>query len=121
VLDESGHPIVLDPENVERVGIRPTGEIYLGRTRVAALQVVGFADPQQLQKVGRNLFDAGSATPVRAEARVMQGVYETSGVDPVKTMVEMIAVGRAYEMNANLIQMQARILQRAVTDMPRLA
>jgi hypothetical protein len=36
-------------------------------------------------------------------------------------MVEMLMVGKAYEMNANMLQMQARSVQRAATEMIRMA
>jgi flagellar basal body rod protein FlgG len=59
--------------------------------------------------------------PLEANVRVLQGAYEGSGVDPVRTMVEMLLVNKAYEMNANMLQMQARSLQRAATEMIRMA
>jgi flagellar basal-body rod protein FlgF len=120
VLDEADAPITVDPDHPGKVSIDETGQVCQGRDVVGRLRLVDFDDPQQLRKVGGNLIDASSAQPKTAPVRVAAGAYEQSGADPVSTMMDMILVDRAYEMNANLLQMQARTLQRAVTDMMRI-
>jgi flagellar basal-body rod protein FlgF len=69
-------------------------------------------------KQGYNLF-AGTAGG-RDTGTVRQGELEDSGVDPVRTMVDMIASLRAYESGQKAIQSIDETLQRESTEVGNL-
>lgn len=77
----------------------------LGRLRVVDVQF-----PRYLKKQGNDLFvdtkESGQASIVAGADRpkVRQGFLETSNVNPVTAMVDMIEVNRAYEANQKVIQ-----------------
>ncbi|MEI7942942.1 MAG: flagellar basal body rod C-terminal domain-containing protein [Candidatus Riflemargulisbacteria bacterium] len=51
------------------------------------------------------------------QVQVKQGYLETSNVNVVKEMVEMITAYRAYEASAKAIQSQDQTLGKAVNDL----
>jgi len=122
VLGADGQPIVLEPGSTEPIHIDETGQVRQGRQGAGQLALVDFADHQQLQKVGGNVYaaDAG-AQRVEAHGLIKQSAYEASGVEPITTLVEMIETTRAYEANARLISLQDESLGRAVSELGRVA
>jgi flagellar basal body rod protein FlgG len=121
MLDAEGQPMVLDRAAAEPVRIDSTGQVRQGDRLVGRLGLVDFADQRRLEKVGENLYAAEGVRPVEAQGRVRQFAYEASGVDPVTSLVEMIAATRVYEANARLISLQDESLGRAVTELGRIA
>jgi flagellar basal-body rod protein FlgF len=120
VLDGQGLPITLDPLSTASIKIDSQGMVRQGDTTVGQIGLVDFADRRQLEKVGQNLFDAGKAQPVEAKGGVAQFAIEGSGVDPTRTLVEMIAASREYEANARMVTMQDETLSRIVNEVGRL-
>ena len=120
VVDEQGQSIALDPLSKAGVRIDASGVVRQGENVAGRLAVADFTERNKLQKLGRNLFAADGATPTPADGQIKQNCYESSGVDPVSTLVEMIAAARAYEINARMISMQDETLGWAVNDVGRL-
>lgn len=69
-------------------------------------------------KQGENLF-TGTASG-RAEGSARQGVLEVSGVNPVRTMVEMIGSLRTFQSGQQAIQAIEQTLQAASTQVGSL-
>lgn len=120
VVDDRGRPITIDESDLSKVKINSRGQVYQGDALAGQLAFVDFADKQQLKKKGDNLFDAEGQKPTKADGSVTQYAYETSGVDPVASLVEMIESTRIYEMNANILTMQDESLGRAVSEVGRI-
>jgi flagellar basal-body rod protein FlgG len=92
-------------------------------TQIGSIQVANFVNPAGLESLGENLYaETGSSgtaqagTPGTNGAGVlMQGYVETSNVNVVEEMVNMIQTQRAYEINSKAIttsdQMLAKIYQ----------
>jgi len=73
------------------------------------LQIVGFAQPQLLQKDGGSTFTAPAAAaagPAPQGARVVQGSIEKSNVRGVYEMTRMIEITRSYSDIAGVLQQQ---------------
>jgi flagellar basal-body rod protein FlgG len=74
------------------------------------LKIVDFDVPRHLQKQGSSLYRetyaSGPATIMDAgfRPRVIQGFTEAANVEPVREMVQMIEINRAYEANQKVIQ-----------------
>ena len=87
--------------------------------QVGTLQTVSFVNPAGLQPIGENLFleSAASGAPQAgnpdADGRglLMQAALETSNVNVVEEMVDMIETQRAYEMNSKAISATDQMLQ----------
>ena len=92
-------------------------------TQIGTLQVTTFVNPAGLESKGENLYvETGSSgspntnTPgTNGAGVVMQGYVETSNVNVVEEMVNMIQTQRAYEINSKAIttsdQMLAKLSQ----------
>lgn len=98
------------------VEVRENGEVYAGGLYVDTLVVVDFPE-ESLSKVGNNLFaPADGTTPETAEGRVLQGNLETSNVNIVKAMVDLISATRAYEASQKILIAQDSTLGMAVSE-----
>ena len=85
------------------------------------IQLSRFANPGGLRSLGGNLYEetAGSGTAETgnpAEAgfgAIQQGFLETSNVNIVEEMVNMIQAQRAYEINSKSIQASDEMMEKA--------
>ncbi|OFW99780.1 MAG: flagellar basal-body rod protein FlgF [Alphaproteobacteria bacterium RIFCSPHIGHO2_12_FULL_63_12] len=118
VLDAGGSPVLIDPE-AGPVLSTPDGKLQQNATPIAQLGVYKFDDLRQLRKSGDNLF-AASDEPVAAVApRVRQGFFESSNVNPVAAMTDMIEVMRAYEQAARLTETANDLERQAIETLGR--
>lgn len=81
------------------VRVLPGGEIYAGERYVDTLRTVAFEDAKALQKLGDNLFvhDGPPENRVPAKGHVTQGALESSNVNPMRNLTNMIVAHRTYE------------------------
>lgn len=87
------------------------------------LRVVDFPQPGRLQPRGDGLLvaaaDAEPADVPLGETAVLQGYLEDSNVDPVQTLVDMIAAQRAFEIEAKVLQANDELLGKSVNQLGR--
>lgn len=89
-------------------------------TTIGSLQLATFVNPAGLQSLGENLYaeTAASGTPSsnapgsNGAGLLNQGYVETSNVNVVEELVNMIQTQRAYEINSKAIQTSDQMLQR---------
>ena len=87
---------------------------------VGTLQLANFINPPGLEARGQNLFveTAASGTPTantpgsNGLGTLQQGFIETSNVNVVSELVNMIQTQRAYEMNSKSIQTADQMLSK---------
>ena len=87
---------------------------------VGQIQVAGFVNPAGLEPKGQNLFaeTAASGAPntgvpgLNGLGTVQQGFVETSNVNVVEELVQMIQTQRAYELNSKAISTSDQMLQK---------
>ncbi|GHU60190.1 flagellar basal body rod protein FlgG [Spirochaetia bacterium] len=90
------------------------------------LKLVDFDLDRYLQKQGSSLYRAtdisGEAVVMEAGSRprVVQGFTEASNVDPVREMVQMIEVNRAYEANQKAVQTSDSMLGTLINQVSRV-
>lgn len=113
VLDSGGSPILVDPEAGPLLAT-PDGELQQDATPIAQLGLFRFDDLRQLRKAGDNLFAASEEPAAEAAPRVRQGFIETSNVNPVAAMTDMIEIMRAYEQASLLTETASELERRAV-------
>ena len=121
VLDEGGGEIVIDAEKGE-VSIGPDGSMSQGEERVGKVGMFTFANPGALEKSGDNLFrNASNLTPQPAtDARLRQGMLESSNVKPVLEITRMVEVSRAYEQTTRMMDSEFDLSRRAVERLGRV-
>lgn len=128
VVTADGYPIspsITIPPNAQAVTIGKDGTVSItmpgqaAPTSVGTLQLAEFINPAGLQPTGDNLYveTASSGSPqigqpgVNGMGTLQQGALETSNVNVVEALVDMIQTQRAYEMNSKAISTTDSMLQ----------
>ncbi|WP_334021398.1 flagellar basal-body rod protein FlgG [Alteromonas sp. S015] len=128
IVNSNGLPLsqfIALPENTTSVTIGRDGTVSAVVAGQAQLEEVGqiltvtFVNPAGLEALGGNLFreTASSGEPLEgipgedARGELRQNTLEGSNVSVVDEMVNMIAVQRAYEMNARVVSAADEMLQ----------
>jgi flagellar basal-body rod protein FlgF len=110
-------PRIRIPLNARDVTIGSDGTVRADGENIARIRVVNFADPATLGKEGESRFFA-SAPPVAAPVTttVVQGALETSNVNAVAGLNEVISISRLFESLERVIQTFSQIDSRTARD-----
>ncbi len=124
-------PAVTIPTGAQSVTIGADGTISVQLAGQSAPQTVGtlqladFINPAGLQDIGGNLAveSASSGSPVTGNAglngmgTLLQGSVESSNVNVVEELVNMIETQQAYEMNSRAVETTDQMLTYATQNM----
>ncbi len=106
------------PDDATSITINQSGEVLIktdGQTaeaNVGQLEIANFANEAGLEAVGDNLFmeTAASGQPITGAPNtqgfgsISQGFLESSNINSVSEITELVSAQRAYEMNSKVIQ-----------------
>jgi flagellar basal-body rod protein FlgF len=122
VADEGGGEITIDPAKPGEVSISPDGVVSQGSERIGKIGVFTFGSLSALEKSGDNLFqNASNQQPATAtDAKVRQGMLESSNVNPIVQITRMIEVNRAYEQVTQMMSAEADLSRNSVARLGRL-
>jgi flagellar basal-body rod protein FlgG len=120
-------PQITIPQDAIAVDIAQDGTVTVTQpgnvtTQQGPIQLTNFINPTGLQSVGDNLYleTVASGTPntsnpgLNGLGTLQQGFVETSNVNVVEELINMIQAQRAYEINSRSIQASDQMLQRLV-------
>jgi flagellar basal-body rod protein FlgF len=99
------------------------GDIYQNGQNLGKLSLVEFEDNEHLKKMGNALYintDASVPQIVNGNTSVHQGFTETSNVNIVKEMTDMIQATRNFESNQRVIKAYDEMDSKLVNDVPKL-
>lgn len=115
VMSDSGSPIVLLP-GAGAVSINQNGTIFQGGTALGKLSVQKFSNTAALIPTTGDMFKAGPGAGMEAveEPDLMQGYIEQSNVQPLREMVDLVLISRAYEANQKMITSIDQQMQKAL-------
>ena len=117
-------PEITIPDDATEVYINNSGEVWVKQdgetdeTNVGQLELATFVNEAGLEAMGQNLFleTQASGAPivdnpdVEGFGSLLQGYLETSNVNPVSEITELVSAQRAYEMNSKIIQTSDQML-----------
>jgi flagellar basal-body rod protein FlgG len=120
-------PRVTVPTTATAITINASGQVLAtisGQTNqqtLGQLQLASFVNPGGLNSIGDNLLQEtqASGTPITGNPEtaqfgsIVQGSLETSNVDVVEEITDLITAQRAYEMNSRVINTADQMLQTA--------
>jgi len=123
-------PGITVPEDAVSITVNESGEVYvdidgqIAPTLVGQLELANFANEAGLDAIGQNLLletaasgAATVATPGSAGfGLIIQGALETSNVNVVSEITNLITAQRAYEMNSKVIESSDEMM-RTVTQL----
>lgn len=129
VVNANGFPMqpaITIPPNATNIAIAADGTVTVRQTgqvdpvQVGQIQLATFINPVGLESIGQNLYleTAASGTPstnapgTNGAGVLNQAYVETSNVNVVEELVNMIQAQRAYELNSKAIQVSDQMLQR---------
>lgn len=113
VLGEGGE-ITIDGADIK---IESDGTIYVDKKFVDKIRVVTFEDKSILKNYGRSLYvksDERAQEKTPENYTVKQGCYESSNVDVIKEMVEMLSTLRAYESYTKVDQFFNEMMSKLI-------
>ncbi len=123
VLGPDDQPIRVSGDGPVRIDA--SGNLIQDGQPVARLQITAVADTDHLIKLGQNLlgFKGGrdGRVPAGASAIVHPGAIESSGVDPIKALMQVIEATKAVTANGNMIRYHDLVMDRAVNVLGRVA
>lgn len=118
-------PQITVPSDALKITIASDGTVTITEpnnvsTTQGPIQLNNFINPAGLQAIGNNLYleTVSSGTPNTSNpgsnglGTLNQGFVETSNVNAVEEMVNMIQAQRAYELNSKAVQASDQMLQR---------
>lgn len=128
IIDSNGNPLqpeIVIPAESTGINISDNGEVSVitglnnSPQVVGQIELVNFANPAGLKPLGKNLFmpTVASGVPIQSApgtagmGYLAQGQLESSNVNIVDEMVNMITAQRAYETNSKVIQAADQMLQ----------
>ena len=100
------------------------GNISVDGSQVGTLKVVSVSQPGSLQKMGNTLFALGGSGTAEEKAeglKIRQGYIETSNVNGISVMTEMIDVARGYESYQKVMGFLNDATKKSINDVGRLA
>lgn len=112
------------PQGAESISINASGEVFVkiqGQVdpqNVGQFQLATFLNEAGLDAIGNNLFleTPASGTPIVGTpgedgvGTLLQGFLESSNVNPITELTNLIRAQRAYEMNSKVISKQDEML-----------
>lgn len=128
VVTPAGHvvePGITVPQGAQSIAIGSDGTVTAqlsggsAPVQIGTFQLVDFVNPEGLEPMGENLYlesaSSGTATTgtpgLSGMGTIMQGALETSNVNVVEELVNMIETQRAYEMNSKAISTSDQMMQ----------
>ena len=119
VLDNNDEPIAIDKTKTLEItdlgNVRQDGEI------VAKLGVSRVDELTSLRKQGQNLFAFQDDPRQQIESPDLKAGYvESSTVDPIMAMMNMMSAAKAVNSNARMIQYHDTLMNRAVNTLGRV-
>lgn len=133
LVTASGYPLqpaITIPDSAQSVTIGNDGTVSVrlagqsSPTQVGNLQLTDFINTAGLQPMGENLYleSAASGSPqtgtpgVSGLGTLVQGSLETSNVNVVQELVDMIETQRAYEMNSKAVEASDGMLRFIINN-----
>ena len=115
VMNSGGDPFVLLP-GAGTVLVNQDGTVFQGALSLGKLSIQKFANTAALRPNSGGLFTPGEGAGMEAveEPELMQGYLEQSNVQPLREMVDLIIISRAYEANQKMITTIDQQMQKAL-------
>ena len=110
--------------NGSEININQVGDVIVNNEFVDRLQVVDFAKPYELTKMGNSMFiptDPNAIPQQVPNIRVKSGTLEMSNVSVVSEMVNLITVQRAYQANQRVIKFHDSAIGRAIENLGKVS
>ncbi len=109
---------IMLPAEAASVTIASDGTVAADGQEVGRIRVVRFESPDGIRKVGASFFEAlAGAVPIETEeTQIVQGHLESSNVNAVAGMNELVSISRSFEAFQKVIQAFRQLDERTARD-----
>jgi flagellar basal-body rod protein FlgF len=114
VLDKSGNEITVPAGQMQVDG---GGKISVAGQEIAQVGVWELEPNSKFEKIGDNLYRATGGTTVMDNSPIAASSLEGSNVNTVDAMLDMIKIGRLFELSQKSIQSQDDLMQRLISSL----
>ena len=119
LLGSSGPVEVLGQNGVPgEVRITEKGEVMVDGDIINKILITDFQDKHDLEKIGNNLFKSNEGVTGEAieSTGIVQGFLETSNINPVSEMVNLIDMHRQFEATQKVMRTFDQIAEDAINE-----
>jgi len=111
-------PLIIPAKDIAELRFNQNGEIQIEEEVLDQIRIEILPDPSSLGKIGKNTFQLSpEVQTTRATAvRIKQKYLETSNVDIISEMVNLIDNLRIYEASQKMIQLQDNTLNKLCNE-----
>ncbi|MBQ9235066.1 MAG: flagellar basal-body rod protein FlgF [Alphaproteobacteria bacterium] len=123
ILSEGNTPIFLAPDEREVV-ISESGDVITENGVIGRLKIAQFADEGKLLKMAGVLFENPAGNAVRFSSdnvRIEQGMVESSNVNAIAEMTNLIKIQRSYDYVQQMIDEEHTRLSNTISTFADLA
>jgi len=127
LVNKDGYLVLGSNGNIQLTGpgalsVDEKGNIVFNEKNLGTFMVNSVANEEDVSMVGSSYFvlNGGAALAASADVSVKQGYIETSNVNGVSEMVDMISITRSYEANQKILNMQDEILKKAANEVGKV-
>ncbi len=115
VLSEDGNPIQFPAQNGKLV-VNADGTVRFGDAILGRIGVFKAANTARLSSLSAGVFSAGPGAGMTSveSPEIQQGYLEASNIAPLREMVDLVNISRAYEANQKLIQTREKALEQTL-------
>jgi flagellar basal-body rod protein FlgF len=112
IVTVEGHPVLADsgvvtvPAQSGGISVDAEGKVSTKLGELGRLRLVNFPERAILQAEGRNLFksDVSPNAAKAGSATILQGMLESSNVQPTVETIGLVEINRAYELASKLLK-----------------
>ncbi len=124
LVTTEGHPVMGEDGYMQtgfgEFSVDETGNVFSSNGNYK-IKIAEFEDLNELRKQRDNLYVNLGNEPVDAQDSIVkQGFLESSNVDLIKQMIDMIEITRSFEINQRMVKIQDERLGKSVNEIGRV-
>ncbi len=122
VVGNNGNIQIPDDSADGVLSVDESGNIYMGENIIDTFKLVSVAGPEDITMIGSSYFilKDGVQPPENTDVFVKQGYIETSNVNGIAEMVDMISITRSYEASQKIINMEDETLKKTTNEVGKV-
>lgn len=124
VLSVTNQPIHIDPTQPGAILVSSDGTITQGSTPINQIQISDIPDRSVLTKAGAGLFRSQTGSLLNltdAAGLLRQHMLEGSGVSEIEALMQIQGASKSAQGNIGMIDLQNRLMDRAINTFGRIA
>jgi flagellar basal-body rod protein FlgF len=124
VLGQGNQPITI-PSTTTQLNIASDGDVTarvdngVDLLEVGQLEVVKFDNEQGMVQEGQGLYSTAAQAQPADDSSIVEGALESSNVQPVSEITNMIQIMRSYEQTVNMIGQENQRLDNAIDKLAK--